>query len=155
MAFDPTAIHFNPDIIKIARLEHFPQGWPLPHYKTFTSDSMDVRACLTSFPQRLVVLAPGEFARIPTGVAVEVPVGYELRVRSQWTGHLNSNVKTINATGTMDHDDRGEVQPLIQNCGKTPICIGHGDVIAQWTLSKVYRGPVQTVSYEELMSLSD
>ncbi len=82
-------------------------------------------------------LEPGERVLIPTGIALEIPEGYEgqIRPRSGWAHR--TGVTLLNSPGTIDSDYRGEIKILLINLGKEPVWIRDGDRIAQLVFAKV------------------
>lgn len=108
--------------VKIIRHGHFQ---PLPAYKTAGSAGCDV------FAFRDVVIYPGSRCLVPTGLFLEIPVGYECQVRSRSGIAMSHGVIVLNSPGTIDSDYRGEVGVLLYNAGDTPFEIRPGDRIAQ------------------------
>jgi dUTP pyrophosphatase len=96
---------------------------------------MDVRAAVSGS----LVIEPGAVALVPTGLEVEVPVGYEVQVRPRSGLALRHRVTVLNSPGTIDSDYRGEVQVIMVNLGPEPFEIGRGDRIAQLVLAPVAR----------------
>lgn len=95
-----------------------------------------------------VVLQPGERRAISTGLAAEVPLGFELQVRPKSGIALNSGVTVLNAPGTVDAGYRGEIRVILINLGTAPYVIHKGQKIAQLVLAPVFRADFQEV--EEL-----
>ena len=108
---------------------------PLPTYSTEGAAGLDLSACL---PQPLT-LAPGQRHLIPTGFALEIPVGFEGQVRPRSGRALRQGLTILNAPGTIDSDYRGEVSVLVVNLGEEPVSIDHGDRIAQLVFAPVVR----------------
>ncbi len=96
---------------------------------------MDLRADLDG----PLTLAPGQRALVATGLAVEIPPGFEAQVRPRSGLALRYGVTVLNAPGTIDADYRGEVLVLLVNLGVAPIDIQHGDRIAQLVFAPVVR----------------
>lgn len=106
----------------------------LPTYKTKGAAGMDVCSVENSFilcHERGVVL-------VGTGLAVEVPEGFELQVRPR-SGLTMLGLAIANSPGTIDADYRGEIRIMLLNHYATPIEIRKGDRIAQLVLAKVER----------------
>ena len=119
---------------------------PLPTYASQGAAGMDVRAAVSD----AVVLEPGEIRRVPTGLALAVPHGYEVQVRPRSGLALRHGIGLINAPGTIDSDYRGEIGILMVNWGQQPFTIRRGDRIAQMVLSRVLRGElVETEHLDE------
>jgi len=97
-------------------------------------------ADLASAADGPVVLAPGARLAIPTGLALEIPEGYEGQVRPRSGLALRAGVTMVNTPGTIDSDYRGEVMVLLVNLGGDPYTIKPGDRIAQLVIAPVTRG---------------
>ncbi len=92
------------------------------------------------------VLAPLERAAIPTGLALELPPGFEGQVRPRSGLALKSGLTVLNAPGTIDADYRGEVQVLLVNLSSSPVTLRRGDRIAQLVVAPVTRARLVEVS---------
>lgn len=125
--------------IPITRLPHG-AGLPLPTYATEGAAGMDVVAAADH------VLAPGERAAIPTGLAVAIPPGHELQVRARSGLALRHGLAVLNAPGTIDCDYRGEVKIILANLGAEPVRIARGDRIAQLVLASYVRATLTEVA---------
>jgi dUTP pyrophosphatase len=108
---------------------------PLPAYETDGAAGLDLRAAIDG----TVVLAPGERALVPTGLAIELPVGFEGQVRPRSGLAVRHGVTVLNAPGTVDSDYRGEVKVPLINHGREPFAIARGDRIAQLVVAPVAR----------------
>jgi dUTP pyrophosphatase len=86
-----------------------------------------------------LVLEPGERALVPTGFALEVPVGFEVQVRPRSGLALKHGVTLLNSPGTIDSDYRGPVGVILVNLGREPYTVKRGDRIAQLILAPVSR----------------
>jgi dUTP pyrophosphatase len=106
----------------------------LPEYKTPGSSGLDVRAWVEGEP---IVIEPHERKLIPTGLYVELPVGYEFQVRSRSGLALKEGLIVLNSPGTIDSDYRGEIGIILYNVGNEAKTINNGDRIAQLVLAKV------------------
>lgn len=118
----------------------------LPEYKSEGASGAD----LFAYIENEVVLKPGERCLVPTGVAVQLPFGYELQVRPRSGLALKHGVTVLNTPGTVDSDYRGELQVLLVNFGGEDFRLQKGDRIAQAVISKVER-----VIFEEVLSLNE
>jgi len=118
-------------------------GTKLPHYMTPLSAGMDLCACLEG---KEVVLEPGTWSLIPTGIAIALPEGYEAEVRPRSGLALKHGVTLLNAPGTVDADYRGEIGAIMINLGKEPFVIKDGDRIAQLVIHQVYRAELEEVA---------
>ncbi len=121
-------------VIQIMRLPHG-MDLPLPQYMTPGSAGMDLMAAV----ETPVVLQPGEFRLIPTGIAIALPNGFEAQVRPRSGLALKHGVTVLNAPGTIDADYRGEVGVILINLGKHPFPIHRGDRIAQMIIAPYSR----------------
>ncbi len=109
---------------------------PLPTYETAHSAGLDLRAALPE----AVVLAPGERDLIPTGLFLEIPLGYEAQVRPRSGLALKRGLTLLNAPGTIDADYRGEVGVIMINLSAEDQRIDPGERIAQLIFAPVTRG---------------
>ncbi len=117
---------------------------PLPEYTTSASAGLDLRANL---PES-VVLKPGEWKLIPTGLHVELPIGYEAQVRPRSGLAYKYGITVLNSPGTIDADYRGDVGVILINHSKTEFEIKSGERIAQLVIAKHEQAEWQRV--EEL-----
>ena len=106
---------------------------PLPARATAASAGFDLRARVD---ERLE-LAPGERALVPTGVAIELPPGYEAQVRPRSGLAIKAGVTLLNAPGTIDADYRGEICAILVNHGQEAFGICRGDRIAQLVVQRL------------------
>jgi dUTP pyrophosphatase len=97
-----------------------------------------------------LVLPPGEYAKVPTGLKLAIPEGFEAQVRPRSGLAAKHGVTVLNAPGTIDSDYRGEVCVLLVNHGKAPLSIEKGMRIAQLVFSRV-----QIVDFVNVSSLSE
>ena len=98
---------------------------------------MDLVAALPE--GRDIVLNPGERALIPTGLAIELPRGYEAQIRPRSGLALNDGVTVLNSPGTIDADYRGEIGVILVNFGQSPFSVRRGARIAQLVVNPVVR----------------
>lgn len=110
-------------------------GHALPAYATESSAGMDVRAKL----EAPVVLQPGAYRLIPTGLYAALPAGTELQVRPRSGLAFKHGVTVLNAPGTIDADYRGEIGVLLINHGAQPFTVENGERIAQLVLARYER----------------
>jgi len=94
-------------------------------------------ADLAAFPDEILVLPPGGRALVPTGIALEIPPGFEGEVRPRSGLAVKFGVSILNSPGTIDADYRGEVNVILINHGDRPFNIGKGDRIAQLLIKRV------------------
>jgi dUTP pyrophosphatase len=118
---------------------------PLPQYQTSGSAGMDLHANLSESIQ----LKPGERKLIPTGLFIQIPIGFEAQVRPRSGLALKYGVTVLNAPGTIDSDFRGEIQVLLINHSEIDFVVQHGERIAQMVVA-----PYQQVNWLETNELS-
>lgn len=117
-------------------------GNELPAYETPGAAGMDVRACL----DKPVTLAPLERALIPTGLRVQLPVGYEMQIRPRSGLALKHGISLVNTPGTVDADYRGEIGVILINLSNEPFVVNDGDRICQMVISSYTRIEWEPVS---------
>jgi len=103
----------------------------LPAYETEHSAGMDLRA-FTGGP---VILRPMERKLIPTGLYIEIPVGYEAQVRPRSGLALKHGITVLNSPGTIDADYRGEIGVILINLSENDFTVNDGDRIAQMIIA--------------------
>ena len=108
---------------------------PLPRYMTAQAAGMDIFAAVPSDMR----IAPGERVLVPTGIAVELPQGYEAEIRPRSGLALKYGVTLVNSPGTIDADYRGEIGLIMINHGQETFVIRRGDRIAQMVVHPVSR----------------
>lgn len=105
----------------------------MPAYETINSAGMDLRAYL---PDDQMVIKPMQRALVPTGLFMEIPVGYEGQVRPRSGLAIKSGITVLNSPGTIDADYRGEVKVILINLSENDFVINSGDRIAQLVIAK-------------------
>lgn len=105
----------------------------MPAYETVNSAGMDLRAYL---PDGELVIKPMQRALVPTGLLMEIPVGYEGQVRPRSGLAIKSGITVLNSPGTIDADYRGEVKVILINLSDVDFVIKSGDRIAQLVIAK-------------------
>ncbi|CAH1661950.1 dUTP diphosphatase [Hyphomicrobiales bacterium] len=125
-------------------LQRLPHGadLPLPAYETAGAAGLDLRAAIGE----TLMLAPGERSLVPTGLALQLPDGFEGQVRPRSGLAVKHGVTVLNAPGTVDSDYRGEVKVPLINLGQEPFAIAHGDRIAQLVVAPVTRAVLTEVA---------
>jgi len=118
--------------IKVRRLDAT-RDLPLPSYQLPGSSGVDLAAAVSEN----VIIAPGERALIPTGIALEIPEGYEGQVRSRSGLSWEKGVVCLNSPGTIDAHYRGEIKVILMNHGQKPFEVVRGMRIAQLVISSV------------------
>ena len=104
----------------------------LPEYETNASAGMDLRANLDT-PVTLGVM---QRALIPTGLFIELPIGYEAQVRPRSGLSIKKGITVLNSPGTIDADYRGEVKVVLVNLSDEDFIIEDGERIAQMVVAK-------------------
>ncbi len=118
--------------IRITRLRDA-QDLPLPSQGTPGSAGFDLHAAV----ETAITLDPGARTRVPTGLAIAVPEGYEAQVRPRSGLAFRHGIVLPNAPGTIDSDYRGEIQVIVMNAGDEAFRIERGDRIAQLVVAPV------------------
>lgn len=118
----------------------------IPIYQTEYSAGMDLHACI----DKPITLKPMERALIPTGLSIELPVGYESQIRARSGLSLKNGIAMANGVGTIESDYRGEYGVVLINFGDAPFVVEPDMRIAQLVVSKYER-----VKWHEVDSLSD
>lgn len=108
---------------------------PLPSYQTEHSVGMDLRAAI----EEMLTLKPGERRRVPTGIRIAIPPGFEGQVRPRSGLALREGIILPNAPGTIDPDFRGEIEVILMNASQSAFTIRRGDRIAQLVICPVAR----------------
>ncbi|HBL74680.1 MAG: deoxyuridine 5'-triphosphate nucleotidohydrolase [Bacteroidetes bacterium GWF2_42_66] len=103
----------------------------LPSYSTVHSAGMDLRANL----EKEIVLKPLERVLVPTGLFIELPVGYEAQIRPRSGLALKKGVTILNTPGTIDADYRGEIGVILINLSNEDFVIQHGERICQMVVA--------------------
>ena len=129
-------------VLKLRRVGGRGPPLQLPRYETPGAAGLDLRA------DEDFALAPGERRLVPTGLALEIPPGFEGQVRPRSGLAARHGVALVNAPGTVDSDYRGEVMVILVNLGQAPFAARRGERIAQLVIAPVAR--VEPVLVEEL-----
>jgi len=119
----------------------------LPSYQTEASAGMDLRANL---PEGNLMLNPMQRILIPTGLFIELPVGFEAQIRPRSGLAFKHGITVLNTPGTIDADYRGEIKVLLINFSDQPFEIVHGERIAQMIISQY-----EQIDWEETDALSE
>ena len=104
----------------------------LPHYETPSSAGMDLRANLAA----AIILKPLERTIVPTGIFLELPIGFEAQVRPRSGLAAKKGITVLNAPGTVDADYRGEVGVILVNLSNEDFIIENGERVAQLVIAK-------------------
>ena len=119
---------------------------PLPQYETDHAAGMDLRASLVEE----ITLKPLQRQLIPTGLFIELPIGFEAQIRPRSGLAFKHGISIVNSPGTIDADYRGEIKVLLVNLSDTDFKIVNGDRIAQMVVAKH-----ETVQWQAVDVLSE
>ncbi len=133
--------------VPVVRLPHG-ADLPLPAYETEAAAGLDLRAAIPA--DAPVLLAPRARVLVPTGLALELPQGFEAQVRPRSGLALKHGVTVLNSPGTIDADYRGEIQVILINLGDDPFTIARGLRIAQMIIA-----PISRAALTEAVSLTE
>ena len=123
------------------------KGLALPAYQSALAAGLDLLAAVPE--DAPVVLAPGKYALVPTGLSIALPPGYEAQVRPRSGLAAKHGVTVLNAPGTVDADYRGEIGVPLINHSDVPFTVRRGERIAQMVIASVLQAelvPVTTLS---------
>ena len=130
-------------MIEVLQLPHG-TGLPLPSYQTAHAAGLDL---LAAVPENApIVLEPGTYVLVPTGLSIALAAGFEAQVRPRSGLAAKHGVTVLNAPGTIDADYRGEVAVLLINHGKGAFTIRRGERIAQMVITPVAQAQLVPVS---------
>ena len=119
---------------------------PLPIRMTDAAAGFDLYANI----KYNVIIKKGERTRVPTGISVALPFGYEAQVRPRSGLALKHGITILNSPGTVDADYRGEIGAILINHGDTDYVVTRGDRIAQLVIAKV-----EMAEFEEVDELPE
>ena len=119
---------------------------PLPSYSTEHAAGMDLRANI----QEEITLKPLERRLVPTGLYIELPVGYEAQIRPRSGLALKHGISVLNTPGTIDADYRGEIGVILVNLSSETFTITPGERICQMVINRH-----ETAEWEEAAALGD
>lgn len=114
---------------------------PLPKYESAQAAGMDIR-CNISEP---ITLQPLERKLIPTGLFMQLPVGYEAQIRPRSGLALKRGLTVLNTPGTIDSDYRGEVGVILINLSNEPQTIEPAERICQMVIAKHEQPEIEQV----------
>ena len=114
---------------------------PLPAYETLASAGMDIRAWLTE----TIKLKPLQRLLIPTGLYIELPVGFEAQIRPRSGMAWKKGVTVLNTPGTIDADYRGEIKVILINLSDSEVLIEDGERIAQMVIARHEKAALKAV----------
>ncbi len=128
------------------RVKILREGAKLPTYGTAQAAGADLYACLNES----VTIAPGETFFVPTGIALEVPLGCAGLIYARSGMACKRGLAPANKVGVVDSDYRGEIHVALHNHGSVSQTVENGDRVAQFVIT-----PVLTPAYEIAADLSD
>jgi dUTP pyrophosphatase len=111
---------------------------PLPRYMSEGASGMDLFSANTE----PIMLSPGDIVMVPTGIRIELPLGYEAQIRPRSGLAAKHGITVVNAPGTIDSDYRGEVKVILGNVSRQPVEITRGMRIAQMVIAQVVRANI-------------
>lgn len=117
----------------------------LPEYSTCFSAGMDLRANI----DESIKLMPGNRILVPTGLFLEIPVGYEAQIRPRSGLAIKYGITVLNSPGTIDSDYRGEVCVILINLSDEEFVINDGDRICQMVIARHERADWEIVNMLE------
>jgi dUTP pyrophosphatase len=120
--------------VDIRQLPHG-EGLALPAYQSADAAGLDLLAAVPA--ESPLILSPGKYAVVPTGLTIALPSGHEAQVRPRSGLAAKHGVTVLNAPGTIDADYRGEISVILINHGETPFVIRRGERIAQLVIAPV------------------
>jgi dUTP pyrophosphatase len=129
--------------VRILRLPHG-AGLPLPAYQSAGAAGFDLLAAVPEGAP--LVIAPGAWAAVPTGLAMALPERMEAQVRPRSGLAARHGITVLNAPGTIDADYRGEVQVLLVNHGTEAFAVARGMRIAQMIIAPITRASLREVA---------
>ena len=133
-------------VVKVVWEDWADRTLPLPGYETAGAAGADIRANLLPEDREVgFTLDPMRRAVLPTGIRVEIPVGYEMQIRPRSGLAVKFGITLPNTPGTIDSDYRGPLGVALVNLGTEPYTVRHGDRIAQAVVAPVVQAGFQVV----------
>jgi dUTP pyrophosphatase len=117
------------------------QNATIPQYKTLGSSGFDISACI----ENDIKIEPQSFVLVPTGLALQMPDGFEAQVRSRSGLALKNGIFVLNSPGTIDNDYRGELSVVLANFSNVLFTVEHGMRIAQVVIAQYKQFEIATV----------
>jgi len=114
----------------------------LPKYETEGSSGMDLAANI----EKTIEIKPGKTAIIPTGIAISIPLNFEIQIRPRSGLAAKNQITVINTPGTVDADYRGELKVILINLGNKSFFIEKGLRIAQMVLCPIVQAKLREVN---------
>jgi dUTP pyrophosphatase len=129
--------------VEVKRLPHG-DGLPLPAYQSELAAGLDLLAAVADY--ETIVIEPGARELVPTGLAVQIPPGFEGQVRPRSGLALQHGITVLNTPGTIDADYRGEIRVILINLGREPFEVRRGLRIAQLVFAPVTQATLVEVA---------
>ncbi len=136
----------------VRRLPHG-EGLDLPAYQSEGAAGLDLLAAIPD--TTTMVIEPGARDRVPTGISIALPAGFEAQVRPRSGLAHRHGITVLNSPGTVDSDYRGEIQVILVNLGQEPFVIQRGARIAQLVVARVERAVLTEASSLESTARGD
>ena len=137
-------------VIKVQWEPWADRALPLPRYETAGAAGADLRANLMPDDRTTgFTLDSMHRAIVPTGIRVEIPMGYEMQIRPRSGLAVKFGITLPNTPGTIDSDYRGPLGVALVNLGSEPYTIRHGDRIAQAVVAPVVQARFEVVDFIE------
>ena len=108
---------------------------PLPKYQSDGSSGVDLYAANLD----PIEISPQQILKIPTGLFLEIPKGFEAQIRPRSGLALKHGISMVNTPGTIDSDYRGEISVILINLGQKVFLINRGDRIAQMVFAPIVK----------------
>lgn len=118
----------------------------LPQYETAHAAGMDLRAFITDE----IIIKPLQRVLVPTGLYIELPVGFEAQIRPRSGLAYKYGIGIVNSPGTIDADYRGEIKVLLVNLSDTDFVVNNGERIAQMVIAQH-----ETIAWNEVELLNE
>jgi dUTP pyrophosphatase len=129
-------------LLKIKKVKGF-ENLPTPKFMTHGSAGMDLYAAINED----IVLKPLQRLKVPVGICIELPRGFEAQIRPRSGLAANFGISLLNSPGTIDWDYRGEINVIMINFGSEDFVIKKGDRIAQLVINKVETPTIELVEH--------
>ena len=113
-----------------------------PEYGSLEASGLDLKAGIDD----KIIIKKNQFLVVPTGIIIEIPLGFEGQIRPRSGLAANNGISVLNTPGTIDSDYRGELKVILINLGKLDFLITPGMRIAQLIISPTYRAKINIVN---------
>ena len=127
----------------VIRIKKKDAGVSLPGYESSGAAGMDIKAFIAGD----LVIPPLGRTKVPTGLFIEIPDGFEAQIRPRSGLAQKYGVSVLNAPGTIDSDYRGELEVILVNLGEEPFTIRNNDRIAQMIIAPIARASVSEADF--------